>query len=75
MIVEAGDAVKKAGDAMDNIDAAAGNIAELTTPDAAIAVRLNRTLASIEEVSRSIKALSDYLKRNPNAILAGKKRP
>jgi paraquat-inducible protein B len=67
--------IRNTADATGNIDRAAGNIADLTTPDSAIGVRLNRTLASLEEVSRSIKSLADYLKRNPNAIIAGKKRP
>jgi paraquat-inducible protein B len=75
VIVDAGDAIQKAGDALKEIEGAAANIAELTTPDAAVQVRLNRTLASIEEVSRSVKDLADYIKRNPNSILAGKKQP
>lgn len=68
-------AVADAQKAIDQIGRAAGNIADLTTPDAALQVRLNRTLANIEEVSRSVKDLADYLKRNPNALISGKKAP
>lgn len=66
-------AVADAAEAMKAVKLAAANIAELTTPDAATAVRLNRTLTSISEASRSIEQLADYLKRNPGALISGKK--
>ncbi len=74
-IAEAGDTIEQAGAALKEIEQAAANIAQITSPDAAVQARLNRTLASIEEVSRAVKDLADYLKRNPNALISGKKRP
>lgn len=54
-------AVTNAGAAIEQIKLAAGNLAEITTPDAATAIRLNRTLASLEEAGRSVEELADYL--------------
>ena len=35
--------------------------------------QLNRTLKDVSEAAKSIKNLSDYLERHPDAILKGKK--
>ncbi len=74
-IENAAEAMENANGAIEQIGGAAGNIADLTDPNAAGMVRLNRALSSLEETSRSIKELTDFLKRNPNALLSGKKRP
>ncbi len=75
LIKNASTTIENAGAAMKKIELAAGNIAENTASDSALTVRLNRALGAIEEVSRSAANLTDYLKRNPNSILAGRKRP
>ena len=74
-MAKASETMDKAGGAIDNVGGAAGNLQSLTDQKSATMVRLNRALASFEEASRSIKDLADYLKRNPNALLSGKKRP
>ena len=74
-IENAAEAMENANTAIDNIGGAAANIADLTDPNAAGMVRFNRALSSIDEAARSLKELADFLKRNPNALLSGKKRP
>lgn len=66
-------AVAEAEEAMSQIKLAAANIAKVTTTDSTTTVRLNRALARIEEASKAIEQLADYLKRNPNALISGKK--
>lgn len=68
-------AIERSAGAIENIGGAAGNIADLTDQSSVSMVRLNRALSSVEGASRSIKDLADYLKRNPNALLSGKKQP
>ncbi|MEM7145080.1 MAG: MlaD family protein [Verrucomicrobiota bacterium] len=67
--------LEKAASAMTKADIAAGNIANLTNPNADIGIRIQNVLSEIDRASRSIRELSDYLQRNPNAIITGKKRP
>ncbi len=75
LIVNANSTMLEAAKALREIEAAAGNISKTINPDAAAVVRLNRTLAEIEEVSRAVRDLTEYLKRNPNALITGKKQP
>ncbi len=63
-----------ARDTMKEIELAAASIANLSASDSATTVRLNRTLAAFEEASRAVQQLAAYLKRNPNALISGKKR-
>jgi paraquat-inducible protein B len=44
-------------------------------PDAPLTVHLNQTLNQLTETSRSISALSDYLQRNPSALVRGRYIP
>lgn len=74
-ILNAADAMEEAKTTMEEIGTTASNITDLTDPNSASMVRLNRALSSIEETSRSLKDLTDFLKRNPNALISGKKRP
>lgn len=57
------DAVKKAANSFDN----------MVNPDAPDGGDMNTTLDEISKTARSIRALTDYLERNPNALLTGKK--
>jgi paraquat-inducible protein B len=34
-----------------------------------------RTMEQLSEAADSVKRLADFLERNPNALLTGKKRP
>jgi paraquat-inducible protein B len=44
-------------------------------PDAPLAVHLNETLDQLTNTSRSLGALTDYLQRNPSAVIRGKYVP
>ena len=41
-------------------------------PDAPLAVHLNQTLESLDQTSRSMGELADYLQRNPAALIRGR---
>ena len=69
------DTIKKVGTTLDSLDAAAENIARLTDPEAPVTLQLNRPLADVKGAAASIKELADFLRRNPNALVTGKKRP
>ncbi len=69
------DALQSANKALHSLDAAAANIARFTEPDAPTAIQLKRTLADLEDAAASIKELAEFLRRNPNALLTGKKKP
>lgn len=44
-------------------------------PDAPVAVHLNQALAQLTETLRSISAFTDYLQRNPSALVRGRYVP
>jgi paraquat-inducible protein B len=44
-------------------------------PDSPLSVHLNETLDELTETSRSIGAFTDYLQRNPSAVIRGKYVP
>jgi len=44
-------------------------------PDSPLSVHLNETLDQLTETSRSIGAFTDYLQRNPSAVIRGKYVP
>lgn len=64
-LVAAFDEVKKAAVSFDN----------MTNPNSPNGGQLNITLEEISKTARSIRGLTDYLERNPNALLSGKKTP
>ena len=51
------------------------NVSELLDPDSAIPADLKQTLEEMSNVCRAVADLAEFLERNPNALLAGKKRP
>jgi paraquat-inducible protein B len=51
------------------------NIADLLGPDSALRPDLIRTLEELGEASRAVADLAEFLKRNPNTLLTGIKRP
>ena len=44
-------------------------------PDSPLAVHLNETLDQLTETTRSIGDFTDYLQRNPSAVIRGKYVP
>ncbi len=78
-----GDARKAIGDARDAVGDAKKSLAHLDetlqtakdaiAPQAALRRELATTMQDISEAARSITALADFLNRNPNAIISGRK--
>ncbi len=50
-----------------------GNASNLTAPNSAQVQQLDSTLQEVSRAARSIRVLSDYLERHPEALLRGKK--
>ena len=51
---------------------ALGQIENLTAPDSAIILELNRTLREFSKTAQTIRKLADYLERHPESIIQGK---
>lgn len=51
------------------------NLAGLLGPDASFRSDLRQALEELSNASRSIADLAEFLQRNPNAVLTGRKRP
>jgi paraquat-inducible protein B len=51
------------------------NVRDLLAPQAPLRRDLAVTMDELAEAARSIGALADFLNRNPNALLSGRKRP
>ena len=71
--------LKKASDqanvALVQISTAAAELQTTLAPDAPLAYRLDVALENFAEASSAIRELTDYLQRNPSAIIRGKYRP
>jgi paraquat-inducible protein B len=66
-----GDAQKTFADLRGGIQVLLG----LLGPDASLRAELRDTLEELSNASRAITDLADFLQRNPNALLTGRKRP
>ena len=51
------------------------NVRDLLAPQAPLRRDVAVTMDELAEAARSIRALADFLNRNPNALLSGRKRP
>jgi paraquat-inducible protein B len=51
------------------------NVRDLLAPQAPLRRDFSATMDELAEAARSIGALADFLNRNPNALLSGRKRP
>jgi len=56
-----------------DLRAGARNIFDMLGPDSALRPNLNQMLSELSNASRAIADLADFIERNPNALLAGKK--
>lgn len=65
--------MEKARGSYDAIRRAANSFNNMVSPDSASGGQMNITLEEISKTARSIRGLTDYLERNPNALLSGKK--
>ena len=46
---------------------------QLITPNAPVGYELVKTLRELSEAARSLRDLTDYLERHPNAVIFGRK--
>lgn len=66
--------LSNASKAFESLSQAASSVDNLTSPDAAYGGQLTRTLDEISKAASSLRGLTDYLERNPNSLLTGRKR-
>ena len=62
-------------DAFKKVEDAATSIDSLVDPDSSFRYEFGSTLQDISAAAKSFKNLTDYLERNPSALLSGKKLP
>jgi paraquat-inducible protein B len=58
-----------------DVRVAVGNVSDLLGPDSALRPDLIQALEQVSDAGRSVSDLAELIERNPNALLAGKKRP
>jgi paraquat-inducible protein B len=54
---------------------AAESVRKLLSPQSALGEEALRTLRQVTETAESLQQLADFLERNPNALITGRKRP
>jgi paraquat-inducible protein B len=69
---QAGIAMKQTDMALKEAEAAITNIRGISDPDAAIFYELRRSLREVSAAARSLRLLSNYVERNPRALIFGK---
>jgi paraquat-inducible protein B len=75
LVADIQEASDEADKPMKDTRAALVGLQQTLDPNAPLAVRLNQALDSLTETSRSIGELSDYLQRNPGALIRGRYVP
>lgn len=61
--------------AMESFNATAITLQRFVSNQSGLGEDFSRTLAQIAEAAESVNRLAEFLERNPNALLTGKKRP
>ena len=69
---QAGDALKQTEETMKRAEAAVANIETLSDLDSPVNYELVKGLRDVSTAARSLRSLTDYLERNPNAVIFGK---
>ena len=69
---QAGDALKQTQETMKRAEAAVANIETLSDLDSPVNYELVKGLRDVSTAARSLRALTDYLERNPRALIFGK---
>jgi paraquat-inducible protein B len=69
---EAGLAMKQADASLKQAEAAMVNLQSMTDPDSAPLYELSRSLREVSAAARSFRLLSNYVERNPRALIFGK---
>lgn len=58
-----------------NVDAGVGQLGETLAVRGPVFVELQRALVDVQRAADAVRALAEFLQRNPNALIVGKKRP
>jgi paraquat-inducible protein B len=69
---QAGDALKQTEETMKRAEAAVTNIETLSDLDSPVNYELEKSLKEVSAAARSLRSLTDYLERNPRALIFGK---
>ena len=69
---QADKALEQATETMKKAEAAVANIQTLSDPDSPIIYDLGKSLREVSAAARSLRSLTDYLERNPRALIFGK---
>lgn len=72
-VTDAKDAIGDARKSLAHLDETLQTARDAITPQAALRRELTSTMQNISEAARSITALADFLNRNPNALISGRK--
>ena len=75
LIADIRESSDEANKTMKETRAALVSLQQTLDPDAPLAVHLNRTLDSLDETSQSLGEFTDYLQRNPGALVRGRYVP
>jgi paraquat-inducible protein B len=71
-MLEASTALKQTTEAMKEADAALTNVRAISDPDSTTFYEISRSLREVSAAARSLRLLSNYLERNPRALIFGK---
>jgi paraquat-inducible protein B len=58
-----------------NVDSGVGQLGESLAVRGPVFVELRGALADVQRAAQAVRALAEFLQRNPNALIVGKKRP
>ena len=58
-----------------DVDTGVGRVGESLTVRGPVFVELERALVDVQRAAQAVRALAEFLQRNPNALIVGKKRP
>jgi paraquat-inducible protein B len=72
---QATDALKQTEETMKRAEAAVTNIETLSDLDSPVNYELVKSLKELSAAARSLRSLTDYLERNPRALIFGKPEP
>jgi paraquat-inducible protein B len=71
-MLEAGTAMKQTTTALNEAQAALTNIRSVSDPESATFYEITRSLREVSAAARSLRLLSNYIERNPRALIFGK---
>ncbi len=74
-LVASREVIEDSRESLARLEAAIGEVADISNPRGPVLMRLQQTLHETERASRALQELSNDLKRDPKALLTGKADP